>query len=240
MLCRGTQAWSGEQVCYQDLSLMQAVAFRKFNATGGDIDTCLPSSSRSLWRYLIILKRWRNACRPWSLRHSQQGDRSLNSASLPTFYQREPRACRLCQVMNPQGEFNHSGGSINQNTYNWLTYLHSKFWIATLELDWTCLDAREVGFWRLCGSLPPLWSLRWCGPWVCVARLLRLCRSLIWSALCSSRKSCKFILIFFSQCRCQNDQPYADYYLMYHLQDFASSHISREYFVASCVSMYSP
>ena len=142
------------------------------------------------------------ACRPWSLRHSQQGDRSLNSASLPTFYQREPRACRLCQVMNPQGEFNHSGGSINQNTYNWLTYLHSKFWIATLELDWTCLDAREVGFWRLCGSLPPLWSVRYYGPWVCVARLLRLSRSLIWSTLCSSRKSCRFILIFKSQYRC--------------------------------------
>ena len=25
----------------------------------------------------------------------------------------------------------------------------------TLELDWTCLDAREVSFRRLCGSLPP-------------------------------------------------------------------------------------
>ena len=140
--------------------------------------------------------------------------------------------------MNPQGEFNHSGGSINQNTYNWLTYLHSKFWIATLELDWTCLDAREVGFWRLCGSLPPLWSLRWCGPWVCVARLLRLCRSLIWSALCSSRKSCKFILIFFSQCRCQNDQPYVDYYLIYHLREFCIFSSFRVWFASSCISMY--
>ena len=28
----------------------------------------------------------------------------------------------------------------------------------------------------------------------------------------------------------ENDQPYADYYLMYHLQDFASSHISRGIF----------
>ena len=81
------------------------------------------------------------------------------------------------------------------------------------------------GFWRLCGSLPPLWSVRYYGPWVCVARLLQLSRSLIWSALCSSRKSWKFILIFFSQCRCQNDQPYVDYYLIYHLQDFASSYL---------------